>query len=331
MIASLSKNLAPLSQEDLNLINQFTRRPLSQDEVYSFSLVLCDNEVDRHWERFSVPALNALASLFLGKTGIFDHQHCAQNQAARIFATSLESDPGRLTQQGEPYTRLVAKAYLPRSPKLQDLILEIDSGIKKEVSVGCAVAHRFCSICGKDRLDDPCEHQKGESYPVDGKMALCYDLLDSPTDAYEWSFVAVPAQRNAGVIKSFSQNHSPVDIQKSLEDLCGQLDDPSQEAALSKDALLQLLDYISQLDRLADLGRSYRKELVQQSLKFSAVVQPLLPAEVLKRALDSMPIDDLIGFRDAYQAKAASVLPLHSQFSPDAPAQPPDDFHSFQI
>ena len=33
----------------------------------------------------------------------------------------------------------------------------------------------------------------------DGKT--CHFVLSDPQDAYEWSFVAVPAQRDAGVIK----------------------------------------------------------------------------------------------------------------------------------
>lgn len=32
-------------------------------------------------------------------------------------------------------------------------------------------------------------------------------MLCEPTDAYEWSFVAVPAQKNAGVTKHFSEAH----------------------------------------------------------------------------------------------------------------------------
>ncbi len=32
---------------------------------------------------------------------------------------------------------------------------------------------------------------------------LCFMELQEPTDAYEWSFVAVPAQRRAGVVKRF--------------------------------------------------------------------------------------------------------------------------------
>ena len=58
---------------DLECINQYTRRPFTEQEVYTFSVVLCDNEIDRDFERFSVEALHTLSQLFLGKTGIFDH------------------------------------------------------------------------------------------------------------------------------------------------------------------------------------------------------------------------------------------------------------------
>ena len=47
--------------EELELIGRYTRRPLAPEEVYTFSAVLCDNEVDREGERFSIPALEKLA------------------------------------------------------------------------------------------------------------------------------------------------------------------------------------------------------------------------------------------------------------------------------
>ncbi|MGN1034015.1 MAG: hypothetical protein ACI4PK_00215 [Oscillospiraceae bacterium] len=34
------------------------------------------------------------------------------------------------------------------------------------------------------------------------KKQLCYHILENASDAYEWSFVAVPAQRQVGVVKS---------------------------------------------------------------------------------------------------------------------------------
>ena len=49
---------------DLECINQYTRRPFTEQEVYTFSVVLCDNEIDRDFERFSVEALHTLSQLF---------------------------------------------------------------------------------------------------------------------------------------------------------------------------------------------------------------------------------------------------------------------------
>ena len=55
-----------LEQTELDLINQYTRRKLSRDEVYIFSVVLCDNEIDREFEKFTKDALEKLAELFVG-------------------------------------------------------------------------------------------------------------------------------------------------------------------------------------------------------------------------------------------------------------------------
>lgn len=36
-----------MDSKELDLINQYTKRRFSADEVYTFSVVLCDNEIDR--------------------------------------------------------------------------------------------------------------------------------------------------------------------------------------------------------------------------------------------------------------------------------------------
>lgn len=175
--------------------------PFQEGELYTFSVVLCVNEVDRDGERFTIEALHRLGELFLGKTGIFDHNPQVQNQAARIYACQVEQLPGRVTKTGEAYHRLVARAYLPRSQKNETFILELDSGIKKEVSVGCSVAKRSCSICGADRRTGGWRPCKRTYLP----WRTVLHVLEEPTDAYEWSFVAVPAQREAGVNKNFQR------------------------------------------------------------------------------------------------------------------------------
>ena len=97
-----------------------------------------------------------------------------------------------------------------RTSENRDLIAEIDGGIKKEVSISCSASERKCSVCGADKDKGGCEHVKGKMYG--GR--LCHTVLSGITDAYEWSFVAVPAQVSAGVTKHFSSGNAvsqPVD------------------------------------------------------------------------------------------------------------------------
>ena len=85
-----------------------------------------------------------------------------------------------------------------RTAGAADTIAAIDGGILRECSVGCAVEHVNCSICGADQRKTLCEHWPGREY--DGQ--LCHFDLDGAADAYEVSLVAVPAQPEAGVVKA---------------------------------------------------------------------------------------------------------------------------------
>ena len=57
-----------VTREELAIINQFTKRALKEDEVYTFAVRLCDNEVDRDGERFPRATLEELAA-FLTTSG----------------------------------------------------------------------------------------------------------------------------------------------------------------------------------------------------------------------------------------------------------------------
>lgn len=180
----------PLSEEELTLINKQSLRELSAGEIFTFKVAMCDTLVDRDGEAFSDTALEELAKLFVGRPVISDHQWSSNGQVARIYATGVE-DAGDCK-------RLVGRCYVPRLERTKGLIDEIETGIKREVSVGCAMAHTVCSICGVDmRRGAGCGHRKGMTY---GEK-LCYHILDGAEDAYELSLVAVPAQRSAGVTK----------------------------------------------------------------------------------------------------------------------------------
>ena len=111
-------------REELEAINRFAKTPLTAEQVYVFPVRLCDNEVDRDFERFDTAALERLGELFLGKSGIFDHQWSALGQTARIYRTEMVRDPARVTAAGaalpyggaqtDPFT--IRRGRRPRRP-----------------------------------------------------------------------------------------------------------------------------------------------------------------------------------------------------------------------
>ena len=260
-------------QEHMALINQFAKAELTAEQVYTFSVRLCDNEVDRDFERFDSAALEGLGQLFLGRSGMFDHQWTAQGQTARIYKTEVVEESARVTAAGDTYRWLKGWAYLLRTEKNADLIAEIEGGIKKEVSVGCSMGRSACSICGAE--EGGCGHVKGQTY--NGK--LCYFQLEEPQDAYEWSFVAVPAQREAGVVKRFGRNS----------------------------------DEIAKLRREAEMGQRYLKELRREVVRLAMLADDQLDGHIFSKAADRLEEPELLELKRAYEAQAAKRFPVQPQ------------------
>ena len=286
--------------EELELINTYTRRTLTAGEVYVFTVVLCDNDVDRDGERFTVESLFALEKLFVGKTGIFDHDPSAKNQTARIISCKVENVASRTTATGDEYFCLKARAYLPRTEGNSELIAALDSGIVKEVSVGCAVGKILCSVCGEDI--GMCPHRKGETYG--GK--LCCGELTEPYDAYEWSFVAVPAQKDAGVTKTaYGKEIDMEGIMKKLS--------RGQSATFSDRDCKKLLEYIDSLKQSAKDGVYYRDSLTSEVLRLSAAVQPGISRETMESVTKGMTVAQLKEFKTAFEKQRAELIPVAPQ------------------
>lgn len=276
------------SREDINLISQFARRELSPEEIYTFNVNLCNNDIDRDFEKFSVSALEQMAELFVGKTGIFDHSMKAGDQKARIYATNLERVEGKKTADGEDFYTLKAKAYMLNNDNNKSLIDEIDAGIKKEVSVSCSVNKAICSICGADKRKERCQHIQGKTY--DDK--LCFSILEDATDAYEFSFVAVPAQREAGITKSFdlTGEQNMVDIIKRM--------DTNESITLSKSEVSKLHSYIEDLEEEAKLADDYKKELSKKVIELFKSAFPNMDTKLFASITSVMTTKELLGFCD---------------------------------
>lgn len=284
-----------VSPDELSKINTFTTRELTQDEVYVFKAILCDNDLDRDFEHFSTQALEKLKELFVGKTGIFDHNPKTSNQTARIFDTAIEVDSTRKTALGEEYTYLLAKAYMLRNAETEGLIAQIDGGIKKEISVGCSVKSRVCSICNEE--NGMCTHKAGAEY--DGK--LCHFTLDDVSDAYEFSFVAVPSQRKAGVIKAFS----PEEVFKGLRESDG-------EVILTKSQVKDVLNEISRLENEVKKGRAYEENLRREVMTQFYLSHPEMPRKVIAKMLLPLDFNALLSLKKGFSDNKNQFAQLYT-------------------
>lgn len=324
-----SKSNSKPTKQDLELINKLTRRTFEEDEIYSFTVILCDNDIDRDFERFTDNALSKLAELYVGKTGILDHQPSSNNQTARIFECHVETVRSKKNKLGEPYKRLIAKAYMPKCQKNENIILEIDSGIKKEVSVGCSVENRICSICGKDINHEKCAHKKGHRYKSGSKFKVCHITLDNPTDAYEWSFVAVPAQPEAGVIKSASKSLFKGG-EKNMEQIIKSLNS-GETITLSASECKKLTELINSLETKASEVDCYRNNLAEEVVKLSQIVEPEIGENLAKSAFGNLSVGELQAFKKAFKSKLSRIIPPSPQFAPEVSELPLQKNVQFKI
>lgn len=241
------KSFMPDPERDIPLIRQFAKAELKPEDVYCCRIVLADNDIDRDGEQFSPAALKRMAELFVGKPGIFDHAWSARNQTARVYRTAVETTE-RENAAGEPLMELAADVYLLRAGN-DRLIADIEGGILREVSVGVSGARPVCSVCGAVRWS--CEHRAGQEYG--GKQ--CWFRYDKIEDVYEFSFVAVPAQRGAGVRKCYDPRDPANEFLRRLE-----------AGAYDRDE--RVLSAAAQGIRAAALRDGQRKALLEENAKF---------------------------------------------------------------
>ena len=266
------------SAMQLERINALAKARLNGEQVYVFSLRLCDDQVDRDGERFDTAALPALAKLFVGKTGVVDHKWSAEKQVARIFETQV------VQEQGVSYIK--AWAYIRRGGANDEIIADIEAGIKKEVSVGCAMGRIVCSVCGSEY--GTCGHLKGESY----EGVVCCAILQEPLDAYEFSFVAVPAQREAGVLKALGGG------KHCLKEL-------AEEYGIQGE--------YRQLRKQAELGKRYEKELQDSVVRLGLTLDLGVAEPVLRSLAKTAAAEDLLALKTALEARVNEMLPVTCQ------------------
>src|SRR5699024_12149642 len=116
------------------------------------------------------------------------------------------------------------------------------------------------------------------------------------TDAYEWSFVAVPAQRKAGIIKGLTAG-SGLSLRKLLA---------GQGAALAE---------LEALEREAALGRSYMTGLRREAVRLAGMADEALDLRTFAAATDKLD--------EAQLKELTAACPLRAEVKhPPLPPRP---------
>lgn len=152
---------------------------------------------------------------------------------------------------------------------------------------------------------------------------LCFNILTDATDAYEFSFVAVPAQREAGVTKSFSLKE-----EAEMQDIVKMISQ-GDEITLSKSQTNELYSYIEGLKQEAELGEAYKKKLIKQVVDLFKSAFPKMDEALFVSVASVMTSKELLGFCDGMK-KSLNESKIKPQLAVKAETKM-NDYSDFKI
>ena len=141
----------------------------------------------------------------------------------------------------------------------------------------------------------------------------------------EWSFVAVPAQRNAGVTKSYTKKEGTIHMQEIMKSMREGL----KELTLSPAQQKALCGRIDELENEASLGKMYRDELIAGTLRAGLAAIPDMDGEHLRAVCEKASVPELKALQTGFNTVLKERLPMSSQLCGEPAAD--DINHAFQI
>lgn len=202
--ATLVDDQSSQNEADLAAINALSPTRLEWDDVFVRSMYLCsDRPSESDWSCFTPRALGQIARLVVGQSVISGHDRRTLPMARFFKASVLPRDD---CEAGASSQWVQAGFYwLRETSGATDLLLNIDGGIYREVSIAWRYRHWQCSICGKE--DGICQHRPGELVGDD----RCLRVIDEVVDVLEGSLVYKGADAGATLSRSSAMAVPPED------------------------------------------------------------------------------------------------------------------------
>jgi len=169
----------------MEAINRLARLPLRAEQVHIRSMYLCSDRLcPQDWGRFSEAALRQVCRLVVGQSVIAGHDRSRLPIARFFHAEVVQREDDPFDEEGRPVRWVRAWFYwLRETSGSRDLLLNIDGGIYREVSISWRYRRATCSICGEPIQS--CPHTPGRFY--EGRR--CTFLIEDVAEVLEGSIV----------------------------------------------------------------------------------------------------------------------------------------------
>jgi hypothetical protein len=166
------------------------------EQLYIFSLRMCNNDIDADNDKLSDDFLRQFAEQINTSSIplIKDHTWTADGQIGRVYRAEVLSDG--VNSLGEPYTYVLGYAYVAAD---SDIVSRIKLGLLSEVSVGFDGSGYTCSVCGAGVKSHDCQCTNGHVFGTEYEGNPVYRNVNQCLSALECSFVPVPAQDGAEI------------------------------------------------------------------------------------------------------------------------------------
>ncbi len=177
------------TDSDMKIINQLAPGDLSSEQVFIRSMYLCSSQpCISDGCQFTRQALEEIAERVVGLSVLTGHDRSSLPIARFFKAEVVQSDS---QDNGEQVYFVRAWFYWLRNTSgAKDLLLNIDGGIYREVSLAWKFDAWICSVCNSP--NGRCGHRAGALY----NEQRCYRLIDHVTEVLEGSLVYKSADRN---------------------------------------------------------------------------------------------------------------------------------------
>lgn len=174
--------------QDMMRINRFAPTPLQAEQVFIRSMYLCSNQpCDADHCQLTRNALQQIARQIPGQSVLAGHNRNTLPLARFYHAEVVQRG---LDEAGQPILFVRAWFYWLRETEgSRDLLLKIDGGIYREVSLAWQFSEWRCSVCDAQRGE--CRHIPGKQYGE----TVCRRIIDSIDQVLEGSLVYKAADR----------------------------------------------------------------------------------------------------------------------------------------